>query len=127
MYDKSFTSNKLFSSPNSKTISFSSKLSNSISTSIATHELSPSPDELSNVTLSKASGFTKSPFPIKKFLLPVYDFIFSLLDTNAILFLKLSLYRFFTIIKLFSFETSINPFVFISSSPHYWFYIIDNF
>lgn len=74
---------------------------------------------LSNDTLSKPRGFDMFPFPIKKSLLPVYDFIFSLLDTNATFPLKLSLYRFFIAIKLLLFETSINPFVFISSSPKY--------
>ena len=67
------------------------------------------------------------PFPIKKSLLPVNDFIFSLLETNAIFSLKWSLYKFFINITLLSFETSICPFVFISSSPKYWFYIIYKF
>ena len=124
LYDKSFASNILFSSPNCRTISFCSKLSNSISNSIAIHEFSPSPDVLSNATLSSPSGLTIFPLPIKKSLFPVYDFIFSLLDTKAIFSLKLSLYKFFTTIKLLSFETSICPFVFISSSPKNWFYII---
>ena len=81
------------------------------------HEASPSPPELSNVTLSNPSGFDKFPFPIKKDLFPVYDFIVSLLDTNATSSLKLSLYKFFAIIKLLSLFTCIYPFVFISSSP----------
>lgn len=51
-------------------------------------EFCPSPDELSNATLSTASGFAIFPFPIKKSLSPVNDFIFSLLDTNAIFSLK---------------------------------------
>jgi len=87
-------------------------------------EFSPSPDELSKDTLSKLSGFAILPFPIKKPLFPVKDFIFSLLDTNAIFSLKWSLYKFFIIIKLLSFKSCIYPFVFISSSPKYWFYII---
>lgn len=127
LYDKSFASNRFSSSPNSRTISFSSKLSNSTSISIAIHEFPPKPFELSNATLSSASGFARFPFPIKKSLFPVYDFMLSLLDTNAMLSLKLSLYRFFTITKLLSFKTSINPFVFISSSPQDWFYIIYKF
>lgn len=105
LYDKSFASKSFSSSPNCNTISFSSKLSSSTSISIATHEFSPKPSELSNETLSSASGLSILPLPIKKSLLPVYDFIGSLLDTNAVVSLKLSLYRFFTITKLLSFET----------------------
>jgi len=90
-------------------------------------EFSPSPDELSKDTLSKASGFAMLPLPTKKSLFPVNDFIFSLLETNAIFSLKWSLYKFFIIIKLLSFEASKCLFVFISSSPKYWFYIIYNF
>ena len=107
LYAKSLTSNKFDSSPNCNTISLLSKLSNSTSNSIATHELCPNPLQLSKETLSKASGFCKFPFPIKKSLFPVYDFIFSLLDTNATLFLKLSLYKFFAITKLFCLVISI--------------------
>lgn len=51
-------------------------------------EFSPNPDELSRDTLSKLSGFAILPSPIKKSLFPVNDFIFSLLETNAIFSLK---------------------------------------
>jgi len=51
-------------------------------------EFCASPDELFSDTLSKASGFAIFPFPIKKSLSPVYDFIFSLLDIKAIFSLK---------------------------------------
>ena len=55
---------------------------------MAVQEFSPSPDELSKVTLSKLSGFAILPFPKKKSLFPVNDFIFSLLETKAIFSLK---------------------------------------
>ena len=74
-------SNIVSSAPSKSDISFSPKLSISISISHAIQLDFPKLSQFPSVCFRMPSGFDIPPSPKKNVLSPVYDFIFSLLDT----------------------------------------------
>ena len=120
LYATSFAFIILSSAPNIIETFFSEKLSIVTSISIAMQLFFLIPLSLSNLIWWSDSGSDIPPFPKNVFLFPVNVFIFSLLDTYAILSNCSVLYKFLaiTILEFSSYCSFIFPSDFISSSPN---------